>query len=502
MPDCLPKALVSNEVAKGDEKVSVQVIGKISSDGWTKMPEVNEVESNLNNLSMPSLSGKRKHSKGVETELNCEVSKSSKRARTTGYDDKVTHDHTYCIKSPRRLRKQVHGLVDKIEGMKKKVRTSQQKTRRRNKKVSTLASVVSELKEKNLINNDCAALLETTFSGVSRELMKRLVTQKKKKNPGAYPLELRSFAMTLKFYSTKAYNYVRKSFDLGLPHPTVIRSWYSSMNGEPGFTQNAMAALKAKVLAAKRDNQEVVCALMLDEMSIRKHVEWDGKQFRGYVDLGTGINDDSLPEATDALVFMAVCVNSSWKVPCGYFLVNGLTGAEKANLTKECITKLHEVGVKVVSFTCDGPTSHQSMLKILGARPLPDSLQAFFPHPCDSSAKIYVFLDACHMIKLVRNTMSDWRVLKDREGNVISWKFLVQLQELQESEGLRLANKLRSAHINWKPQKMKVNLAAQALSASVADALEYCEGKLKLPQFQGCGPTVLFIRVFDRLFFV
>ena len=71
---------------------------------------------------------------------------------------------------------------------------------------------------------------------------------------------------------------------------------------------------------------------MLDEMSIRKHVEWDGKQFRGYVDLGTGINDDSLPEATDTLVFMAVSVNSSWKVPCGYFLVNGLTGAEKANL--------------------------------------------------------------------------------------------------------------------------------------------------------------------------
>ena len=76
------------------------------------------------------------------------------------------------------------------------------------------------------------------------------------------------------------------------------------MNGEPGFTEDALTALKAKVLAAKRDNQEVVCALMLDEMSTRKHVEWDGK-------LGTGINDDSLPEATDALVFMAVLVNFS-----------------------------------------------------------------------------------------------------------------------------------------------------------------------------------------------
>jgi hypothetical protein len=80
------------------------------------------------------------------------------------------------------------------------------------------------------------------------------------------------------------------------------------------------------------------------------------------------------------------------------------------------------------------------------------------------------------------------------------WQFVEELHKLQESEGLHLANKLRSAHIKWKPQKMKVNLAAQALSSSVADALEYCEGKLKLPQFQGCGPTVQCICVFDHLF--
>ena len=178
----------------------------------------------------------------------------------------------------------------------------------------------------------------------------------------------------------------------------------------------------------------------------------------------------------------------------------GLTGEEKANLTKRCIIKLHEVSVKVVSFTCDSPTFHQSMLKLLGARLLPDSLQAYFLHPCDPEAKIYVFLDACHMIKLVRNTMSDWKVLKDKDGKDIRWQYLIELEKLQESEGLHLANKLRSAHINWKPQKMKVNLAAQTLSSSIADALEYCEGKLKLPQFQGCGPTVQFIRVFDRLF--
>ena len=96
--------------------------------------------------------------------------------------------------------------------------------------------------------------------------------------------------------------------------------------------------------------------------------------------------------------------------------------------------------------------------------------------------------------------MSDWKTLKDKDGNVINWRFLEELHKLQDSEGLHLANKLRARYIGWKSQKMKVNLAVQALSSSVADALEYCEGKLKLPQFQGCGPTVKFIRVFDRLF--
>ena len=51
-----------------------------------------------------------------------------------------------------------------------------------------------------------------------------------------------------------------------------------------------------------------------------------------FVDYGIDDDDDSLPEASDALVFMVVSLNSNWKVPCGYFLVNVLTGEEKANL--------------------------------------------------------------------------------------------------------------------------------------------------------------------------
>jgi len=36
---------------------------------------------------------------------------------------------------------------------------------------------------------------------------------------------------------------------------------------------------------------------MMDEMVIRKKVEWNGHKFHGYVDMRTNMDDDGLPEA-------------------------------------------------------------------------------------------------------------------------------------------------------------------------------------------------------------
>ena len=88
----------------------------------------------------------------------------------------------------------------------------------------------------------------------------------------------------------------------------------------------------------------------------------DGNEMIGYVDLGTDIVDDTAPLATEALVFMVVCMNGSWKVPVAYFLIKGLSGSERANLVHQCISKLNNVGVTVVSLTCDGPSCHFLMV--------------------------------------------------------------------------------------------------------------------------------------------
>lgn len=100
----------------------------------------------------------------------------------------------------------------------------------------------------------------------------------------------------------------------------------------------------------------------------------------------------------------------------------------------------------------------------------------------------------------IRNALADLSVILDGDNNRIEWRYIKALALLQQDEGLRLGNKLRTIHIDYKKMIMKVFLAAQTLSASVADAIEFCWKVLRLPEFKGCEATVQFIRCVDYVF--
>ncbi|GFO07765.1 THAP domain containing 9 [Plakobranchus ocellatus] len=108
-------------------------------------------------------------------------------------------------------------------------------------------------------------------SGVPLHLMKRIMSQKASGSSKVYHPALKAFALKLQFYSTKAYEYVWDPFGLGLPHVATIRRWYSSVGGSTGFCQEAFRSLERRV-AATETGEQVICALMLDEMAIKKHV--------------------------------------------------------------------------------------------------------------------------------------------------------------------------------------------------------------------------------------
>lgn len=147
-------------------------------------------------------------------------------------------------------------------------------------------------------------------------------------------------------------------------------------------------------------------------------MEWDGKRFHGTINVGSNLNDDSAPLASEALVFHLVCINASWKIPVGYFFVSGLTGEQLSGLVKQCLSLLHDSGINVASLTCDGTSANIAMANSLGCAINHNSMVSYFPHPINNKP-IYFFLDPCHMLKLVRNALGDCRVLTDSDGNEI-----------------------------------------------------------------------------------
>lgn len=171
--------------------------------------------------------------------------------------------------------------------------------------------------------------------------------------------------MTLQYYSPKAYDYVREKLKNLLPHPRILKRWYTVINGQPGFTKESLDSIANIV-----KKQPVYCNLVIDEMSIRKHIEMDSQRnIYGFVNLGVAndMDGDEIQEAKNALVFLAVGINGYWKLPIGYFLIDGLNGQEKANLLQKAIELLSDTGVKINSITFDGTSVNITMVKSLGA---------------------------------------------------------------------------------------------------------------------------------------
>ena len=102
------------------------------------------------------------------------------------------------------------------------------------------------------------------LTSVIAELEKQklhLNKQQGKTLPVLYSPQLRSFALTLHFYSPHAYKYVRKMFDTCLPHPRTIEKWYSSFDGTPGFIEAVVQEKMNVKLAAQLLSESVARSL-------------------------------------------------------------------------------------------------------------------------------------------------------------------------------------------------------------------------------------------------
>jgi len=104
------------------------------------------------------------------------------------------------------------------------------------------------------------------------------------------------------------------------------------------------------------------------------------------------------------------------RYPLAIFFIVGLNDDERGSLINHCLLKLHNIGVVISSVTCDGHSCNFAIFASLGVELKPPDIEAYFPHPADSSSKVFMVLDACHMLKFVRNCLASYGVLKDWNG--------------------------------------------------------------------------------------
>ncbi|KAK6167116.1 hypothetical protein SNE40_021216 [Patella caerulea] len=434
----------------------------------------------------------------LQTVSFCERrSDNSKRARLEDLEaviyDEPTHvsnsdilyhkkDHPYAL-DIEMVKDKIVYLETRVQDLQKKARNA---TIREGRAKATCKLHIQKLKNQNLINAELETKL-AAYQDIPLDLFH--------KPHGEYTEEQRNFSLTLHLYSPKAYEFLRTV--LPLPAGRSLRRWLENIEAEPGISTCMINTLIKK--KDENPDEYTHCSLMLDAMAIRKQVTYDSHAGKlvGFVDLGTGI--DETDEAKEALVFMLVGIKSKWKAPVAYYLSKGLQAEVQAELLVGCIEKLSECGFVIHSVTMDGHASNISMCHLLGCNfeyhqqdPKP-----FFQLPGITN-RIWVVMDACHMVKLIRNALEAYGTLMSAKG-AIKWDHIRQLNEVQEEIGLRLGNRLSANHLAFKQQIMKVSLAVQTLSNSVARALETAE-ELGVQGFHLCEQTIEFIEVIDRLF--
>lgn len=269
-----------------------------------------------------------------------------------------------------------------------------------------------------------------------------------------------------------------------LPNSSFIRNWLSNIHAQPGFLAN--------VIDAAAESGERNFNLIIDSMSIRKQTVYQRGQPIGFCNYGGIIVEDRVALASEALVFILVPLDGvSKQFVIAYFLVDKISSQIQAELVN---TALVLAAKKVYECAVSHVTVAQQIFPLLRSWEVPSIHYnvCLISATLVSAPKVYVTLDACHMLKLARNALVEMGSFVTEDGEHISWHYINRLMDLQNRLGLHFSNRPSSEHVNWQKAKMKVRLTAQVFSKSVADALQFLN-RASIPGFEDFMAAVEFI---------
>ena len=315
----------------------------------------------------------------------------------------------------------------------------------------------------------------------------QLKLHKKKAHGRRYSPQLKSLAISLYHASGKAYRLLSKLFIL--PSRASLHRYISKMPNNTGISQAALKIIEKKVIHMSPKDR--LCTLCMDEISLKTNLFYSvpADKIIGLEDYGGGYRTNKV--ATSALVVLIRSICGKWKQPVGYYLANGACPSKiMEDLMKEAIDKLESIGLDVVVVMSDQGSNFHSLAKRLNVSPD----QPWFIH---NNKMYFLMFDPPHLIKCVRNNLMKYSFQFGQ--HVATWKDIEAIYEKDSSLPIRSTPKLTEKHIHPNNfQKMKVKLATQVLSHTVAASLCMHVSVGALPS-TAMG-TAEFIQKFDSVF--
>ena len=333
------------------------------------------------------------------------------------------------------------------------------------------------------IISDCGSSM-TPFTSLFWQQQKKLM---KSSATGVryHPMIIR-FCLSLAAKSLSCYEELRNSKVLVLPSQRRLRDYRNAIRPQRGFQNEVVEELKSQT-DSHFDVQRYV-VLLFDEMKIMSNLVFDkftGEHI-GFIDLGDpdlnfGTIEEASSIATHALVFLVRGVCTELKFCLAHFATTGVTAAQLIPLFWEAVYILEtSCNLWVIAATSDVVSPNRRFYRL--HKPLDGgadtevcyrTINLFTP-----SRFLYFFSDAPHLVKKTRNCLSHsgsgsctrymWN-----NGNYILWQHIATMFYQDVDNGLKLLPKLTYEHINLTSYSvMRVNLAAQVLSASVAAVLK------------------------------
>ena len=300
-----------------------------------------------------------------------------------------------------------------------------------------------------------------------------------------HPMIIR-FCLSLAAKSPSCYEELRNSKVLVLPSQRRLKDYRNAIKPQTGFQEEVIEVLKTEADSYFDVQRYVV--LLFDEMKVMENLVLDKNtgELIGFTDLGDPALNFAVLEkadsiATHALAFLVRGVCTELKFGLAHFSTTGATAAQLMPLFWEAVCILEtSCNLWVIAATSDGASANRRLYRL--HKPLDrDSdtdvcyrtINLFAPHRF-----IYFFSDAPHLLKTTRNCLMHSGSGKCtrymwNEGLYVLWQHITQIFYQDMDNGLKLLPRLTYEHVELNPYSvMRVNLAAQVLSASVATVLK------------------------------